>query len=218
MLNFFRKIRRKLANENKPVKYFMYAIGEIVLVVVGILIALQVNNWNEERKDRDAENYYLGQIIQELKSDTLMLHTLKNKLSNQIPIIESFLVVLNEDSNKRSFNEGLKSYINNVWSPNYFKSNSSTFEEMRSSGKIGLIIDKELRNRIVVLYNNIHLTALMIDENMIYLRPMVVDFTYFKGMAQHLKIQESMFSKYISDDDIFEKRKFKNEFESKVSK
>ena len=49
MINFFDKIRRKLADDNKPLKYMKYAIGEIVLVVVGILIALQVNNWNKLR-------------------------------------------------------------------------------------------------------------------------------------------------------------------------
>jgi hypothetical protein len=48
MVKFFRKIRQKLLSENKFSKYFIYAIGEIVLVVIGILIALQINNWNEE--------------------------------------------------------------------------------------------------------------------------------------------------------------------------
>lgn len=47
MIPFFRKIRKTLADDNKPIKYFRYAIGEVVLVVIGILIALQINNWNE---------------------------------------------------------------------------------------------------------------------------------------------------------------------------
>ena len=50
MINFFRKTRKKMADDNKPIKYMRYAIGEIVLVVIGILIAIQVNNWNEKRK------------------------------------------------------------------------------------------------------------------------------------------------------------------------
>jgi len=47
MIPFFRKIRKKMADDNKPLKYMRYAIGEIVLVVIGILIALQINNWNQ---------------------------------------------------------------------------------------------------------------------------------------------------------------------------
>jgi hypothetical protein len=52
MIPFFRKIRKTLADDNKPIKYLRYAIGEIVLVVIGILIALQINNANENRKDK----------------------------------------------------------------------------------------------------------------------------------------------------------------------
>ncbi len=55
MIKFFRKIRFNLMSENKTGKYFKYAIGEIVLVVLGILIALQINNWNEQRKQRKLE-------------------------------------------------------------------------------------------------------------------------------------------------------------------
>ena len=69
MINFFRNIRKRLANENKFQKYFRYAFGEILLVVIGILIALQVNNWNEKRK-QDAEfKVTLEQIYNALKFD-----------------------------------------------------------------------------------------------------------------------------------------------------
>jgi len=58
MIKFFRKIRYNLMEQNKTGKYIKYAIGEIVLVVVvvEILIALQINNWNEDRKARKSEN------------------------------------------------------------------------------------------------------------------------------------------------------------------
>ena len=55
MIPFFRQIRYRLAQDNHFFKYSRYAIGEIVLVVIGILIALQINNWNEERKLRNEE-------------------------------------------------------------------------------------------------------------------------------------------------------------------
>ncbi|MEM6516972.1 MAG: DUF6090 family protein, partial [Bacteroidota bacterium] len=55
MIKFFRNIRKTLLTENRFNKYLLYAIGEIVLVVIGILIALQINNWNENRKDNNVE-------------------------------------------------------------------------------------------------------------------------------------------------------------------
>jgi len=60
MIKFFRKIRYDLMEKNKTGKYLKYAIGEIVLVVIGILIALQINNWNEERKTNSKERRMLA--------------------------------------------------------------------------------------------------------------------------------------------------------------
>lgn len=78
MIKFFRHIRQSLINENRTKKYLLYAIGEIVLVVIGILIALQINNWNENRKDR----YKELKVLQQLKEDyTSNLVQLDEKIS-----------------------------------------------------------------------------------------------------------------------------------------
>ena len=73
MTPFFRKIRWRLAQDNQFFKYSRYAIGEIVLVVVGILIALAINNWNEQRKLQNEINTYLSQKLENLKEDQLRL-------------------------------------------------------------------------------------------------------------------------------------------------
>ena len=62
MIKLFRKIRQKLLAENKISKYLIYAIGEIILVVIGILIALQINNWNESNKEKKKHGYYLNSL------------------------------------------------------------------------------------------------------------------------------------------------------------
>lgn len=74
MIKFFRKIRQQLLSENKFRKYFTYATGEIILVVIGILIALQINNLNEDRKLRDAEQVLLLQLRQEFNSNLSQLN------------------------------------------------------------------------------------------------------------------------------------------------
>jgi len=67
MIKFFRKIRHKFLSEGKTGTYFKYAIGEIVLVVIGILIALQINNWNENRKIEQSGKEYIKEIYKDLK-------------------------------------------------------------------------------------------------------------------------------------------------------
>ena len=69
MIKFFRKIRQDLLSRGKTGKYFKYAIGEIILVVIGILIALQINNWNENRKVNITKQNYYQQILTDLESD-----------------------------------------------------------------------------------------------------------------------------------------------------
>ena len=71
MIPIFKKIRKKMAEDNRPLKYIRYAIGEIVLVVIGILIALSINNWNENLKNKKLETSYLKRIIKDLDNDLL---------------------------------------------------------------------------------------------------------------------------------------------------
>lgn len=73
MIKLFRHIRQKLLSENKFSKYLLYAIGEIVLVVIGILIALQINNWNENKKDLAKEQLILKQLFSEYQSNLKQL-------------------------------------------------------------------------------------------------------------------------------------------------
>jgi hypothetical protein len=70
MIKFFRKIRQNLLIENKTGKYLKYAIGEVILVVIGILFALSINNWNESRKDSISELTALKDLRQEFSKNT----------------------------------------------------------------------------------------------------------------------------------------------------
>ena len=94
MIKFFRKIRQNLLMENKTSKYFKYAIGEIILVVIGILIALQINNWNEQRKENQFEKKILKEILSDTEEDITQMNTAlksinESELSYKI-IIDAF--------------------------------------------------------------------------------------------------------------------------------
>ena len=77
MIPFFRKIRHQLADERQIFRYARYAIGEILLVVIGILLALQINTWNEGRKQKQADQEFLNSLRIELSPD---ISTLERKI------------------------------------------------------------------------------------------------------------------------------------------
>ncbi len=81
MVRFFRTLRRKLIDEQKTRHYIYYALGEIILVMVGILLALQVNNWNEQRKVIATEKVILKSAIESMRQDSLLLVTALDELN-----------------------------------------------------------------------------------------------------------------------------------------
>jgi hypothetical protein len=109
MIKFFRKIRQKMLTENKFSKYLLYAIGEIILVVIGILIALQINNWNEGRKEKSYLHKVYAQIQQDLQTDTLnvrlSIEDLQKKNARLTAIVERNIPVSYYDTlNQTNYN------------------------------------------------------------------------------------------------------------------
>jgi hypothetical protein len=110
MIKFFRRIRQNLLMENKTGKYFKYAVGEIVLVVIGILIALQINNWNENRKNSHQEH----KILLALKSDfTESKIRLKATMIQQKNVLARCiaLISIHESKIPMPINDSIKIYI-----------------------------------------------------------------------------------------------------------
>ena len=91
MIKFFRHIRRALIQKNQMGKYFKYAIGEILLVVIGILIALQINNWNENRKEKEKLNTIYSLIIDDLESDLKAIPKILKYYSDKSPLLEDVI-------------------------------------------------------------------------------------------------------------------------------
>ena len=97
MIPFFRRIRKNMADDNRPLKYARYAIGEIVLVVIGILIALQINTWNAEKKARELEYLTLIELKKNIDSDLKEMARLKGLTVDRIASGEIILKSLNSN-------------------------------------------------------------------------------------------------------------------------
>lgn len=150
MITLFRKIRQKLLSQNRITQYMAYAIGEIFLVVIGILIALSINNWNEANKNTKREYAFLTNLQQDLRSDSLRLKEIKERLEIAVSykrVFESQMKgnVTAPDSLNAHFLQQYNLLID-------FVPNSTTVDELSNNG-INLISDPSLRRQIVTLYN-----------------------------------------------------------------
>ena len=132
MLPFFRKIRFRLAAENQLLKYMRYAIGEILLVVVGILIALYINNWNEQRKERAYELEMLEELVKSMKKDKDYLGMLKRRNTVKEKGLQDMHAMI--ASGKRYPDSLLLQTYNNLTNRFMFIYNTGVYESIKSTG------------------------------------------------------------------------------------
>jgi len=149
MIKFFRKIRQRLLTENKFSKYFLYAVGEIVLVVIGILIALQINNNNELNKQRAKE----VQFLKNLKSDLIFEESeLERYIEIRESIVNSAQIALEHFNGKPVENIQMFNYHTfNVGIWQEFQRNNNTFIELLNSGNFTLISNESIKNELLNL-------------------------------------------------------------------
>jgi len=149
MINIYRKVRKELAAENKPKKYLRYAIGEILLVVIGILIALQINNWNEENNRKRSAEQHLKSLQKNIKEDLVQLEQLKlitdttlvysNSLTRQFKTLDPI------DSNTSL-------YITSLVLERSLSPNKSSLESLNTSGQLAYLSEK-IQSQIFNYYN-----------------------------------------------------------------
>ncbi|WP_019669892.1 DUF6090 family protein [Eudoraea adriatica] len=158
MIKFFRHIRKQLLTENPPAgsrmagkfsKYLLYAIGEIVLVVIGILIALSINNWNEERKTRKIEKRILEELVENLEfnTDRLEQWVIQNRRHNR-----SSEIIAKTLENKLPYNDSLGRHFG--WATTMRRSELLSEVGYESLKNVGLEIvqNKQLKKYIVLLF------------------------------------------------------------------
>jgi hypothetical protein len=149
MINFFRKIRKKLADDNKPLKYMRYAIGEIFLVVIGILIALSINNWNENRKNRIEEAKMLYSFREVLQND---LSSIEFSMSFTQSVQESITFVQSSLEDQLQYHDSLSYHFWNTTAIWPLPITESIFETLKSKGT-DMITNEKLRNELITFYD-----------------------------------------------------------------
>ena len=146
MIKFFRKIRQKLLSENKFSKYLIYAIGEIILVVIGILIALQINNRNDLGKLEDKKQLYYDQLLVDISKDTTDIRKTVNRLKKSIGTFDAYI----ESYSKPNLD--IQTVISNLAKIDFtypiITFNTNTITTLVQTGDIGLM-PIDIRNNIL---------------------------------------------------------------------
>ncbi|MFH4967283.1 DUF6090 family protein [Gaetbulibacter sp. M240] len=173
MITFFRKIRQKLLSENLPAgltgkfsKYLLYAIGEIVLVVIGILIALQINNWNEDRKNSIEE---IG-ILESLNKNLILAKKQsENLVSAEKKSKGILLLVLGIDSLNSNVDRIIisdKLFKDAFWNLENDIPVINTYTDLKNTNKLGLIKSQEIKEKFTSLEVNLNELKGMLDDRL----------------------------------------------------
>ena len=147
MLTFFRRIRKELLDGGKTRRYLVYAIGEILLVMIGILLALQVNNWNEDTKDRKEEVQLLNGLADEFEEnmDRIKRSMDANERSNSAA---NMLIEIIRSGELMRIPDELDSLIVTLTLWSSFDASTGVVDEIINSGKLTIIADRKLRTQL----------------------------------------------------------------------
>lgn len=154
MIKLFRDIRKKLLQEGKTANYLKYAIGEIILVVIGILIALSINNWNEARKHQMAEREFFAGIKNDLKDDKAFIELVLNRIEPKIKAHK----LLNKEVQRKYIED--KNEIDSLLGTYLFIGQrtfypiSGSFQSAVAGNEINTYKNKELIRSIIKLYHS----------------------------------------------------------------
>ena len=151
MLRFLRQIRRRLLSENRFSRYLLYATGEIVLVVIGILIALQINNWNEQRKENNLEQNYYCKLLEDVEQDLAQVHEQILKTEDRLSAANEMLRLL--QSEHPSVEAVMQNSLKAISLITYtFRPNIAAYEDLKSSGNLKILRDHEVKKRVTEYY------------------------------------------------------------------
>ena len=149
MIKFFRKIRYDLMEKNKTGKYLKYAIGEIVLVLIGILLALYITDLNYKRIERQSEKTALNELKKGILLDLDLLSSGLKTVTKSVSDLDSLQSLITKKD--YPYNKGLDTLFGTVWGMRILKPNSAFYQDLKASG-LNLIKNDSIRFQIVHLF------------------------------------------------------------------
>lgn len=152
MIKFFRRIRQQLISENKFSKYLLYALGEIILVVIGILIALQINSWKSLKARQAKEITYLKGIKSNLSDDLVNIDRVIEYNKSKMQLIDSTFYTFERYNLPEDYMPHMNRYMYVLTTYDIFETNSISFDNMVAAENVDLISNDTLRAMLSQYY------------------------------------------------------------------
>ena len=169
MIKYFRRIRQNLLSEGKTGKpsfaagrYLKYALGEIILVVLGILIAISINNWNDKRKNNITETEYYCKLLSDFELDRINISRLTQESEYKIDVAKTTLLELDQRQKDKAY------FINNyiqAYRTNAFVPSKATITDILSTGKLNLLTNDSLKNKLIRYYAELDNFLIQLELN-----------------------------------------------------
>ncbi len=171
MLPFFRKIRWRHARENNFFKYARYAVGEIVLVVIGILIALQINTWNENKKLNKLKDSYLIRLINDIEQDTANINHVRSQIDLNQAIIKKVITSLDPEIDSQVLDTSIRDYFSQGWLLSEFVPTVNAYTDLSQTGNMNILDNSDLVNEIIEYYGYLAQTENSYNVNKNWITP-----------------------------------------------
>jgi hypothetical protein len=197
MIKLFKNIRKKNLKEGKMANYLKYALGEIVLVVIGILIALQINNWNSNRIRKNKESVYLKNIERDLKEQIKSIDT---QMDFELSISETAKPLLKYYKKHHQFqvDSSFTAAIGSITNRRTFVKINPTYTELLSSGNVDIVSNNKLKGDLIEYYQGLERLELIINKN----NNLFTDAVFIPGVIRLSELQMSSAYNGLSTSDI----------------
>lgn len=175
MLFLLRRLKHDVFMSDQFRKYLGYAIGELLLVVVGILVALQIDNWNEDRKERATLQSYLESIARNMREDLAELEPVRAHRAEMLYLLSSYDLIRNRDRYSRAEVAFLASIWGQAGSRSFFSANTSGYEALKTSGVLNRLQGSDIEHLLSRYYAHIRQVELLergLDDT---LRPLLTE-------------------------------------------
>jgi hypothetical protein len=205
MINFFRNKRKEMADYNKPLKYMRYAIGEILLIFIGVLIALQISDFSEKNKIRSAEQLLLKSLLSEMKANHEQLNEAMLYHSKSRKAAKRMLEIYNGDYIYKNYQEVDSTLAELQWAWT-FDPSMGALNSIKMSGHLNSVQNADLRT-LITTYEDLSNDA---KEEGKIIQDIIID-KYIPGVNKYISLNQRV--KYLGEKYTVGTSNFKSDYE-----